>query len=111
MYRLAKRSLTSEQVCRRESVTAAQLRQVGCACPFIVGRFRSTGEDSSDRPLQSGRSNLIFHDARMRSSVDSDRSGLLASGVRERTKTEEFDPGSERTLAAWLRHASRTDVS
>ena len=24
---------------------------------------------------------------------------------------EEFDPGSERTLAAWLRHASRTDLS
>ena len=24
---------------------------------------------------------------------------------------EEFDPGSERTLAAWLRHASRTDHS
>ena len=24
---------------------------------------------------------------------------------------EEFDPGSERTLAAWLRHASRTDRS
>jgi len=24
-------------------------------------------------------------------------------------KIEEFDPGSERTLAAWLRHASRTD--
>jgi len=23
-------------------------------------------------------------------------------------QTEEFDPGSERTLAAWLRHASRT---
>jgi hypothetical protein len=22
---------------------------------------------------------------------------------------EEFDPGSEQTLAAWLRHASRTD--
>ncbi len=22
---------------------------------------------------------------------------------------EEFDPGSERTLAAWLKHASRTD--
>ncbi len=25
-----------------------------------------------------------------------------------RIKSEEFDPGSERTLAAWLRHASRT---
>ena len=25
-------------------------------------------------------------------------------------KTEEFDPGSERTLAAWLRHASRTEL-
>ena len=24
-------------------------------------------------------------------------------------QTEGFDPGSERTLAAWLRHASRTD--
>ena len=24
---------------------------------------------------------------------------------------EGFDPGSERTLAAWLRHASRTDCS
>ena len=23
----------------------------------------------------------------------------------------EFDPGSERTLAAWIRHASRTDVA
>ena len=23
---------------------------------------------------------------------------------------EEFDPGSERTLAAWLRHASRTEL-
>ncbi len=22
----------------------------------------------------------------------------------------EFDPGSERTLAAWIRHASRTDI-
>ncbi len=26
-------------------------------------------------------------------------------------KIEGFDPGSERTLAAWLRHASRTDCS
>ena len=26
-------------------------------------------------------------------------------------KIEGFDPGSERTLAAWLRHASRTDWS
>src|ERR1041385_8611003 len=26
----------------------------------------------------------------------------------QRIKIEEFDPGSERTLAAWLRHASRT---
>ena len=26
-------------------------------------------------------------------------------------KLEEFDPGSERTLAAWLRHASRTDCA
>jgi len=26
-------------------------------------------------------------------------------------QTEGFDPGSERTLAAWLRHASRTDGS
>ncbi len=25
------------------------------------------------------------------------------------SQTEGFDPGSERTLAAWLRHASRTD--
>ena len=25
-------------------------------------------------------------------------------------KSEEFDPGSERTLAAWLRHASRTEL-
>ena len=24
---------------------------------------------------------------------------------------EEFDPGSERTLAAWLRHASRTNYA
>jgi len=24
---------------------------------------------------------------------------------------EGFDPGSERTLAAWLRHASRTDYA
>ena len=23
----------------------------------------------------------------------------------------EFDPGSERTLAAWIRHASRTDAA
>jgi hypothetical protein len=27
----------------------------------------------------------------------------------QRYKFEGFDPGSERTLAAWLRHASRTD--
>ncbi len=32
-------------------------------------------------------------------------------GVWKRVQTEEFDPGSERTLAAWLRHASRTDVA
>ena len=25
-------------------------------------------------------------------------------------QTEGFDPGSERTLAAWLRHASRTNL-
>ncbi len=36
----------------------------------------------------------------------------LIDDIRLRTdstiKIEGFDPGSERTLAAWLRHASRT---
>ena len=39
----------------------------------------------------------------------------LIDDIRLRTdstiKIEGFDPGSERTLAAWLRHASRTDWS
>ena len=41
--------------------------------------------------------------------------GLVSGWPRKRRAAtvsqilfEEFDPGSERTLAAWLRHASRT---
>ena len=33
------------------------------------------------------------------------------ASVDSTIQTEGFDPGSERTLAAWLRHASRTDGS
>ncbi len=51
----------------------------------------------TDAVNESLRSNLI-------SKVSRDLS------VWKRYLTEEFDPGSERTLAAWLRHASRTDV-
>jgi hypothetical protein len=33
------------------------------------------------------------------------------SDIESIDQLEEFDPGSERTLAAWLRHASRTDYA
>ncbi len=34
---------------------------------------------------------------------------MSAFGLLSPDNFEEFDPGSDRTLAAWLRHASRTD--
>ena len=36
-----------------------------------------------------------------------DTCGLINASSRFMSFNEEFDPGSERTLAAWLRHASR----
>ena len=33
----------------------------------------------------------------------------ISASADSTNQTEGFDPGSERTLAAWLRHASRTD--
>ncbi len=33
----------------------------------------------------------------------------ISASADSTSQTEGFDPGSERTLAAWLRHASRTD--
>jgi hypothetical protein len=46
---------------------------------------------------------------RERKSVESLNSKNTApSGVVSTIQIEEFDPGSERTLAAWLRHASQT---
>ena len=35
-------------------------------------------------------------------------SGFRFGGVHSKKKIEEFDPGSDSTLAAWLKHASRT---
>ena len=44
-------------------------------------------------------------------SVDSVALGNLGYRVdRQTIKIEEFDPGSERMLTAWLRHASRTNL-
>ena len=54
---------------------------------------------------------LIMAGSPFRGEVDKQRirRGWKPFQVRQTIKTEEFDPGSERTLAAWLRHASRTD--
>ena len=57
------------------------------------------------------RFRLSWLEAPNRGEVDKQRirRGWKPFQVRQTIKTEEFDPGSERTLAAWLRHASRTD--
>ena len=54
---------------------------------------------------------LSVRDAKVLSLIFDDD---LRRGNAEEVSTilsEGFDPGSERTLAAWLRHASRTDRS
>ena len=40
-----------------------------------------------------------------------ERNGDLVRGSSEEFLIGEFDPGSERTLAAWIRHASRTGAA
>ena len=46
------------------------------------------------------------------SQTDNGRLNSKKAAVRRLTKTfEGFDPGSERTLAAWIRHASRGNPS
>jgi hypothetical protein len=74
------------------------------------------------QPRQGHGRGLILTDKRIipPNNFDSERFSLAGhrrkSVVRDgerwkQTSSEEFDPGSERTLAAWLRHASRTDTS
>ena len=112
------------------------IKPVGCERPGVLSRFTSTSQSKDGgsllpRPLRhlhvsqcrSEREELPSvarrFDVSERNHQRVDASGRqfhsMISPIREQSrvglstkKSEEFDPGSERTLAAWLRHASRT---
>ena len=59
---------------------------------------------------------LAFWSSRVLSQQRSRPVGIDVGGVKRQASqtnfsSEGFDPGSERTLAAWIRHASRTNPS
>jgi hypothetical protein len=72
-----------------------------------IGRIQLRPTSTLSMYDQSQSACLIDFDECVESS--NSKTSVAPRGAESTIQIEEFDPGSERTLAAWLRHASRTD--
>src|SRR5262249_42488195 len=81
-------------------------RPIPCTTAAKAADVKSLG---SDREATSNASSSLFS-THSRAGLVPDRGGMTRGfGPTKATFFEGFDPGSERTLAAWIRHASRTN--